>query len=60
MLARAHQQFTPYRNSKFYHARTGMLKDSQTAETLGTMYLNRIHCACESCRAPMYDYQNSS
>ena len=55
---RAHQQFTPYKNSKFYHARTGMLKDARTAETLGTLNVNRIHCACESCKAPLYDYQN--
>ena len=58
LLARAHQQFTPYKNSKFYHARTGMQKDARTAETLGTLNVNRIHCACESCKAPLYDYQN--
>ena len=22
------------------------------------MNLNRIHCACERCKAPRYDYQN--
>ena len=58
LLARAHQQFTPYKNSKFYHARAGMQKDARTAETLGTLNVNRIHCACESCKAPLYDYQN--
>jgi hypothetical protein len=58
LLARAHQQFTSYKNSKFYHARTGMQKDARTAETLGTLNVNRIHCACESCKAPLYDYQN--
>ena len=58
LLARAHQEFTPYKDSKFYHARTGMQKDARTAETLGTLNLNRIHCACERCKAPLYDYQN--
>ena len=53
LLARAHQQLTPYKNSKFYHARTGMQKDARTAETLGTLNVNRIHCACESRKAPL-------
>ena len=39
-------------------ATTGMQKDARTAETLGTLNVNRIHCACESCKAPLYDYQN--
>ena len=53
LLARAHQEFTPYRDSRFYHARTGIQKDARTAETLGTLNLNRIHCACERCKAPL-------
>ena len=35
-----------------------MQKDARTAETLGTLNVNRIHCACESGKAPLYDYQN--
>ena len=58
LLARAHQEFTPYKDSEFYHARTGMQKDARTAETLGTLNVNRIHCACQSCKAPLCDYQN--
>jgi len=58
LLARAHQQFTPYRDSMLCSARTGMQEDARTAETPGTLNLNRIHCACESCKAPLYDYQN--
>lgn len=53
LLARAHQEFTPYKDSKFYHAKTGMQKDARTVETLGTLNLNRIHCACERCKAPL-------
>ena len=34
LLERYHQQFTPHKDSKFYHARTGMQKDARTAETL--------------------------
>ena len=58
LRARAYQQFTPYRNSRFYHARTGMQKDAGPAETLDTLNVNRIHCACERCKAPLCDYQN--
>ena len=35
-----------------------MQKDSRTAETPGTLNVNRIHCARESCQAPLCDYQN--
>ena len=35
-----------------------MQKDTRTAETPGTMNVNRIHCACEKCKAPLYGYQN--
>ena len=34
-----------------------MQKDARTAETPGTLNLNHIDCACESFRAPLYDYQ---
>ena len=58
LLERCHQQFTPCKDSKFYHAITGMQKDARTAETLGTLDMNRVHCACSRCKAPIYDYQN--
>ena len=58
LLERCHQQFTPYMNSKFYHARIGMQKDARTAETFGTLNMDRVHCACSRCKAPIYDYQN--
>ena len=58
LRASAYQQSTPYRDSKFHHARTGMQKDARTAETLGTLNVNRILCACERCKAPLYDNQN--
>jgi hypothetical protein len=58
LLERYHQQFTPYKDSKFYHARTGTQKDARTAETLGTLDMNRVHCARSRCKALIYDYQN--
>jgi hypothetical protein len=35
-----------------------MQQDARTAETLGTLSVNRIHCACGHCKAPNYDFQN--
>ena len=35
-----------------------MQKGARTAEKLGTLNVNRIHCACERCKALLYDYQN--
>ena len=58
LLERSHEQFKSYKDSKFYHSRTGKQRDARTAETLGTLDLNRIHCACSRCRAPLYDFQN--
>ena len=58
LLERTHQKFDPYKDPKFYHARTGMQRDARTAETLGTLDVNRVHCACASCKAPIYDFQN--
>jgi len=58
LLDRSHEQFAAYTDSKYYHSRTGMQQDARTAETLGTLSLNRIHCACDSCKAPKYDFQN--
>ena len=55
---RAHKQLTPYKDPGFYHARTGMQKGARTAETLGTLNVNRILCACERRKAPLYDYYN--
>jgi len=37
LLERSRQQFTPYKDSEYYHARTGMEKDAKTAEALGTL-----------------------
>ena len=34
------------------------MQNARTAEALGTLNVNRIHCACERCKAPRYDYQN--
>jgi hypothetical protein len=58
LLNRNHQQFAAYKDSKFFHSRTGMQRDARTAETLGTLSVNRIHCACDRCKAPNYDFQN--
>ena len=35
-----------------------MQKDARTAETLGTLDMSRVHCACSRCKAQIYDYQN--
>lgn len=58
LLDRRHEQFTPYKNSKLYHSRTGTQTDSTKAETLGALDVNRIHCACANCKAPKYDFRN--
>ena len=58
LLDRSHQQFTAYKNSKVYHSRTGMQQNPRTAETTGVLDVNRIHCACDNCRAPKYDFRN--
>ena len=58
LLERSHQQFMPYKDSKYDHARTGMQKDARTAGTLGTLDMGRVHCTCSRCMAPIYDYQN--
>ena len=58
LLERCHQQFTPYRNSKFYQAITGMQKDVRTAEMPGTLDMGLVHRACSPCKAPTCDYKN--
>jgi hypothetical protein len=35
-----------------------MQKDSRSAEAPSTLNVNRIHCACDMFKAPLYDYQN--
>ena len=58
LLEQTHPQFKPYKDSKYYHARTGMQRDARTAETLGTLDVKRVHCACDCCKAPIYDSKN--
>jgi hypothetical protein len=58
LLEGAHQQFKAYKNSKFYHSRTGKQTDAAAAETGGSLDLKRIHCACARCKAPIYDFAN--
>ena len=56
LLKGKHQHFKSYSNSKFYHSRTGMQKDATTAESRGPLTVNRIHCSCDKCKAPLYDF----
>ena len=58
LLERSHQQFMPYKVSKYDHARTGMQKDARTAGTLGTLDMGRVHCTCSHCKAPICGCQN--
>jgi len=58
LLERSHQQFTPYKDSKYSYARTGTQKDARTVETLGTLDTGRFHCACSHCKALICGYQN--